>query len=81
MIYLIYGAAGTLAVLGLLTCGFFIGWKANRAFTRYSRKRADEEVSEEQRQLFLAQQQAFESMLNYNQDTAYNINAGGVNGE
>ena len=73
MIELIYGAVGTLAVLGLLAGGFFIGWKANQSFTKYSRARAAEEATEEQRRQFVAQQQAFENMLSYNVDTAYGM--------
>ena len=76
MIYLFYGAVGTLAVLGLLACGVFIGWKANRAFVKYSRKQAAEEATEEQKRLALEQQKAFEQMLGYNADAAYNM--GGV---
>lgn len=73
MIYLIYGAVGTLAVLGLLAGGFFIGWKANTAFVKNSRQRAAEEATEEQKRAVLAQQQAFENMLSYNVDTAYGL--------
>lgn len=79
MIYLFYGAVGTLAVLGLLACGFLIGWKANTAFVRHSRRRAEEEITEEQKREFAAQQQAFESMLSYNIDTAYGM--GGLTNE
>lgn len=74
MVYLAYGAEGTLAVLGLLALGFFSGWKANNAFVKYSRKRAAAEATEEQRRQLAAQQQAFEEMLNYNQDIAYGMN-------
>ena len=82
MIYLVYGAAGVLAVLGLLTLGAFIGWRANDAVASLGGKRAAEEVTEEQRRQFLAQQQAFEDMLHYNQDTAYGVNKalGGLRG-
>ncbi len=79
MIYLVYGAVGTLAVLGLLACGVFIGWKANNAFVRHSRRKAEEEITEDQKRVLLAQQQAFESMLSYNVDAAYNM--GGLNNE
>lgn len=79
MIYLLYGAGGTLAVLGLLACGFFIGWRSNDAFSRHSRQRAAEEATEEQRRQLMAQQQAFEDMLGYNAETAYNM--GGLQNE
>ena len=74
MIYLLYGAGGTLAVLVLLAIGTFAGWRANDAFGKYSARRAAQEATEEQRRQLMAQQQAFESMLSYNQDTAYCVN-------
>jgi len=76
MSYLVYGAAGMLAVLMLLAAGSVLGWWANDAFGRYSTRRAAEEATEEQVRQLAAQQQAFESMLSYNQDTAYGLNAG-----
>ncbi len=76
MEYLIYGALGTLTVLGLLTLGVFIGWKANNAFRKHSNRVAAEEASEEERRQLIAEQRAFESMLNYNPDTAYGMNKG-----
>lgn len=76
MIYLVYGAGGVLAVIVLLAMGAFFGWRANDAFGRYRARRAAEEATEEQRRQLAAQQQAFESMLSYNQDTAYGLNAG-----
>lgn len=76
MIYLVYGAVGTLAVLGLLACGIFIGWKANDAFAKHSRQKAAEEATEEQKRMLMAQQQAFEEMLGYNADTAYGVTGG-----
>lgn len=77
MTYLIYGAVGTLAVLGLLACGVFVGWKCNNAFQKYSRRRAEEEATEEQKRRERAQQAFFEDLLNYNTETAYNV-AGGA---
>ncbi len=76
MSYLVYGAGGMLAVLLLLAAGAVLGWRANDAFGRYSARRAAEEATEEQVRQLAAQQQAFESMLSYNQDTAYGLNAG-----
>ena len=76
MSYLVYGAGGMLAVLLLLAAGAFLGWRANDAFGKYSARRAAAEATEEQLRQLAAQQQAFESMLGYNQDTAYGLNAG-----
>ena len=76
MQYLIFGALGTLAVLALLALGVFIGWKANNSFRTHSTRVAAEEASEEERRQLLAEQKAFESMLNYNPETAYGMNKG-----
>lgn len=76
MEYLIYGALGVLVVLALLALGIFVGWKANTAFRLHSTRVAAEEASEEERRQLVADQRAFESMLNYNQDTAYGLNKG-----
>lgn len=73
MIHLMYGAVGAFSVLTLLVLGFLAGWKANEVFAAQKRPAA-EEVTEEQRRHLLAQQQAFEEMLHYNQDTAYGAN-------
>lgn len=73
MEYVIYGALGVLAVLGLLALGVFIGWKANSAFRAHSAKVAVQEASEEERRQLVAQQRAFESMLNYNVEAAYGM--------
>lgn len=75
MIYFVYGAVGALAVLGLLALGFFIGWKCRKKF-EHNDPVPMEEMTEEHRHQMLAQQMAFESMLNYNQDTAYGLNGG-----
>ena len=73
MIYVIYGAVGTLAVLGLLFLGAFCGWKA----CEINRKNIiTSEVNAEAQRRFMEEQQAFESMLHYNQDTAYGMNRG-----
>jgi predicted negative regulator of RcsB-dependent stress response len=72
MINFLIGAAGMLAVLGLLVLGAFFGWKARERF----QAKAVQEVSEAERRRFEAEQQAFESMLNYNVDTAYGLTGG-----
>lgn len=73
MIYLIYGAVGALMVLGVLAAGVFIGWKAGDAARKYGGSSTAGQETEEQRRQLKAQQQAFESMLSYNTDTAYGI--------
>lgn len=76
MIYLMYGAGGTLAVLAVFFLGGFLGWKLRAACSQYRTTREAQEVTQEQRRELAAQQQAFEEMLRYNQDTAYGIGAG-----
>ena len=73
MIHLMYGAVGAFAVLVLLALGFLAGWQVNKILAAQKRPAA-EEVTEEQRRHLIAQQQAFEEMLHYNQDTAYGAN-------
>lgn len=72
MINFLIGAAGMLAVLGLLVLGAFLGWRARERF----QAKAVQEVNEEERRRFEAEQQAFESMLNYNANTAYGMTGG-----
>lgn len=73
MMYLVYGVGGMLAVLVLLVLGGYCGWKANEMFRHYSRRKTAEEWTQEQNRQLVAQQQAFEEMLRYNQDTAYGM--------
>lgn len=72
MVYFFLGAAGMLTVLGLLSLGVFLGWKARERFTA----KAVREVNDEAQRRFEAEQQAFSSMLNYNIDTAYGVDGG-----
>lgn len=76
MVYLMYGAGGTLAVLAVFFLGGFLGWKLRETFSHYRTAKEAQEISQEQRRELAAQQQAFEQMLHYNQDTAYGIGAG-----
>ena len=66
------GAAGTLAVLGLVSLGALCGWKAKERF----QKKAVQEVREEERRRVEEEQRAFGEMLNYNIDTAYGMTSG-----
>ena len=76
MIYLMYGAGGMLAILAVFLLGGFLGWKLRESFSRYRTTKEVQEITREQRRELAAQQQAFEEMLRYNQDTAYGIGAG-----
>lgn len=73
MMYLVYGVGGMLGVLVLLVLGGYCGWKAHEMFRHYSRRKSAEEWTQEQNRQLVAQQQAFEEMLRYNQDTAYGM--------
>ena len=72
MSYFILGAAGTLAVLGLVSLGAFLGWKAQELF----RQKALQEVDEEERRRIMEEQRAFSTMMSYNADTAYGLDGG-----
>ena len=76
MLYLMYGAGGTLVILAVFLLGGFLGWKLRETVWRYRTTKEVQEVTQEQRREMAAQQQAFEEMLRYNQDTAYGIGAG-----
>lgn len=73
MTYFLLGAAGTLAVLGLVSLGAFCGWKARGLLQQHN---AVPEASEEERRRIEAEQQAFSSMMGYNIETAYGMDRG-----
>lgn len=73
MIYILCGAVGMLAVLGLLALGVFIGWKANTCFALYAKKKTEQEATEEQKRRERAAQAFYEEMLSYSADQAYNM--------
>lgn len=72
----IFGALGVLLVLGLLALGFFMGWKGWELWTRHTTRAVEQEISEQERRAFLAQQKAFDDLLGYNAETAYGLNRG-----
>lgn len=74
MVYVAYGAIGVVAVLLLLLSGVLIGWKLRVAYDKHNVKVVQEQMTEEQKQDFLASQRAFEAMLNYNTEQAYGLN-------
>ena len=72
--------------LGLLAGGSALGWVAHRAWRKHTKQAAAAEASEEERREMIAQQRAFEDMLNYNPERAYGMATGlddlaGGNGE
>ena len=72
MTYFLLGAAGTLAVLGLVSLGAFCGWKAREQF----QQKSVQEVREEERRRIEEEQRAFGEMLGYNIETAYGMTGG-----
>ena len=83
MINFIFGALGVLLVLGLLALGFFIGWKARILWRTHTTRAVRQELTEQERLAFEAQQKAFDDLLSYNVETAYGMNKGlnGMQGE
>ena len=71
MMNMVYGAVGVIAVLLLLFTGAIIGWKVRIAFEEHNRKVIRQELTEEERRKFQAEQEAFDAMINYNVDMAY----------
>lgn len=80
MISVLCGAGGMLAVLGLLALGVLIGWKANVCFAKYTRKKAAEEATEEQKRRERAAQAFYDEMLSYSADQAYNMGGDSLGG-
>lgn len=73
MTYVIYGAVGVVAVLLLLFGGAFLGWKLHAKYIAHKNRIVREELTEEQRQKFAADQAAWEAMMNYSTETAYGL--------
>ena len=72
----ICGALGALLVLGLLTLGFFMGWRGRQARENGPEQGDGEGCTEQERMELREQQRAFEGMLNYNADVAYGLTGG-----
>jgi hypothetical protein len=71
MTYVLYGAAGILAVLLLLAGGVLLGWKLKGVYEQHTRQTAEDTRTEEQKRQVRQEQAAFEAMMHYNIDTAY----------
>lgn len=80
MIYVLYGAGGMLLALALLAAGAVAGWKGRIAWKERTRQAAAKETTEEEKRQLEEEQKAFRGMLNYNAETAYQINARGDGG-
>lgn len=70
----IYGAVGVIAVLLLFIGGAILGWRLHKAYLAHNTRVVREELTDEQRRKFQADQAAFEAMLNYSTETAYGLN-------
>ena len=71
MVNIVYGAVGVLAVLLLLFSGAIIGWKARIAYEKHNQKVIRQELTEEERRKFQADQESVRAMINYSVDMAY----------
>ena len=74
MVFVIYGAVGVLAVLLLLLGGAFLGWKLHTRYIAHNHRIIREELTDEQKRKFAADQAAWEAMMNYSTETAYGLN-------
>lgn len=74
MIAFIYGVVGALLVLGLLTGGFFLGWRAKGIAIEKAKKEVEQQYSEKELKTMRDNMQAFDQMLAYSVDQAYGIN-------
>lgn len=76
MEHIVLGAIGVLVVLGLLVLGFSIGWRCRIMWTRHTTRAVKQELTEQERRDLIAQQRAFDSLMNYSAETAYGMTAG-----
>ena len=70
----ILGAVGTIVALGLVVGGVFIGWVAHKKFTEKTKVAVESQYTEEQVKKMKEDKVAFETMLQYDAATAYNLN-------
>jgi hypothetical protein len=71
--HIVYGAVGVIAVLLLLFTGAIIGWKLHISYIQHNHRVIREELTEEKKQKFLADQEAFDAMINYSPEMAYGL--------
>lgn len=73
MLYVLYGAIGAVLVIVLFASGFFLGMRAQKRLDEKNEAiRTSAETPEEKEIRKLKEdQQAFQIMMNYNQDVAY----------
>ena len=74
MQYVAYGALGVLFALGLLALGFFAGWRGRGMWLKHTAQAVKQEISEQERREFEAQQKAFDGLLSYNAEQAFGMN-------
>ena len=74
MVFLIYGALGVLTVLLLFFGGAFLGWHLHTRYLAHNHKIIREELTDEQKRKFAADQAAWDAMMNYSVETAYGLN-------
>lgn len=76
----VIGFLGGLAVVGLLTVGVALGWKAHTLFARHTAPKVQSPEARELEQM-KATQQAFRELSNYSMETAYGMRDDSVGGD
>lgn len=72
----LYGLAGSLVAFVLLGAGFFMGWKAQEHLAQPREQIGTApELSAEEKQRLREQQEAFQQLLDYNAEKAYQSDA------
>lgn len=73
---LLVGLVGALVGIGLFLVGFFLGKKQGNTWAPVDRDLTPEEIVkiQEEREELKKEQNAFRELMNYNAETAYNIN-------
>jgi hypothetical protein len=69
----ILGAVGVLAVLALLALGAALGWRARSFWMRHIAQAQQQELTEQEKRAFQAQQRAFDELMGYSADIAYGM--------
>lgn len=70
----LFGFLGALLAAMLFAAGAFAGWKAHIWDLKRTQTAQAKELTEQERQKLIAEQQAFNALQNYSAETAYGRN-------
>lgn len=70
---IIFGAVGTVLVMGAAGVGFFLGQRHCEQERTRQRANAQKELSLQEKQLMREEAEAFSALMGYNADIAYGI--------